>query len=97
MSLDVHYGAEGDPAVKRLALCLALNTGCMASYAIQSRHDEPRMATPTWRVGVDMSLLVAGGVVAVTAPEGPHWIGFGAALGIWAVDMVVMVATDRKD
>ena len=82
----------------RLALLVALSTGCMASYAISSRHDQPRLATPKWRVAVDLSLVAASGVAFALLPEGrTPWIPYGFALGVFAVDSTALVATGSKD
>lgn len=83
--------------MKRALIVVALCAGCVAQYAVETRHDEPRLKTPTWRVVVDMGLMLAAGAVAVVAPEGPHWVGFGAGLGVWAADTGAEVATGRKD
>ena len=86
--------------MRALALCLALSTGCMAQYAVQSRHDQPRKPTPTWRVGVDMSIVLASGVV-FGLPQLDNtrwpWVPYGIAGSVLLVDLAAVIATGSKD
>lgn len=81
----------------RALVLAALLSGCVADYAVRSRHSEPRMPTPAWRLYVDMAAMAVGGAIAVKAPDGVHWIGFGGGLAVWAVDMIAVMATGATD
>jgi len=83
--------------LRAIAVIAALNSACVADHAIRSRHTQPRMATPAWRVYADMTLMAIGGAIAIKGPDGPHLIGFGAGLGVWAVDLIAVIATGQKD